>query len=307
MSLSIVFGAGAVGTWFARLLEADGSRVVVVDHRSSAVPAAGGTCLVGDVAAPDAAVLDAVRGADRVVMAVPEAAASKGLAHIVRAAPKAAVVVETLSVKTRFAATVREAAPSGPVLGVNPLFRPGPETTAGTVLLVAHSGDDRGALDDLLHRSGCSVRRTDADGHDRLMAVFQCLTHAAVLAFGRALDTLEPDPALVRGGAPPPFSCLSALHARIATGEPHVYWEIQRENPFAAEARAALRDALVALDGAVRTDDVGAFAAVMASLQSQDERARAADARRCADIFAALASAARREQHDNQFEESASR
>ena len=41
--------------------------------------------------------------------------------------------------------------------------------------------------------------------------------------------------------APPPFLALLALLARIASGSPETYADIQRANPFAAEARARAR------------------------------------------------------------------
>jgi prephenate dehydrogenase len=51
-----------------------------------------------------------------------------------------------------------------------------------------------------------------------------------------------------------------ALLARISSGNPEVYWDIQSANPQASPARAALADGLRALSDLVRGDDGPGFA-----------------------------------------------
>ena len=130
------------------------------------------------------------------------------------------------------------------------------------------------------------VVEVGAAEHDRATAVSQALTHAVVLAFGGALDRLAPPPAAA-AAAPPPHVLLRALLARIVSGVPAVYHDIQVANPYAADARRALRDALDELDAA---DEPERFAALTVrgchALGDEEDRYRAL----CGDVFALLPS-----------------
>jgi len=79
-----------------------------------------------------------------------------------------------------------------------------------------------------------------ADQHDRVSAASQALTHAAVIAFGAALAELDVDMADLDRMGPPPHTALLSLLARIASGTPEVYWDVQAANPYAPAARRAL-------------------------------------------------------------------
>ena len=128
------------------------------------------------------------------------------------------------------------------------------------------------------------VVEVDAAEHDRATATSQALTHAVVLAFGGALDRLDPPPATAMA-APPPHVLLRALLARIASGTPAVYHDIQVANPYAADARRALRAALDELDAA---EDPARFAALTTrayhALGEDREHYRAL----CGDVFTLL-------------------
>src|SRR5262249_25945859 len=91
--------------------------------------------------------------------------------------------------------------------------------------------------------------------HDRMTAMLQVATHASALGFALALRRLDADVDALLAIAPPPFLALLALVARIAAGRPETYADIQRANPFGADARSALADALAQLDAAARDPD----------------------------------------------------
>ena len=100
-----------------------------------------------------------------------------------------------------------------------------------------------------------------ADEHDRIAAATQALTHAAVLAFGLALDDLDVDVAELAAVAPPPHATLLALLARIAAGHPEVYWDVQAGQPVrGGPGRAAWRPR-PRLDELVDAGDEDGFAA----------------------------------------------
>ncbi|MGA9871446.1 MAG: prephenate dehydrogenase dimerization domain-containing protein [Rhodococcus sp. (in: high G+C Gram-positive bacteria)] len=260
----VVGGNGAVGTLLCTLLSRGGRSVMSVDTRpfgtavgTPALPAGEVDREIGDIVEPGARLTNLLRGAGTVVLAVPESVA---LNISLTLFTETALVVETLSVKSAFAAKIAREGVAGPVLGINPMFAPSLGMEGRPVAAVTHSPG--AAAEEFLGRIrgwGGRVVEVDSDTHDRLAAATQALTHAAVLAFGSALTRLHVDPGLVEAVAPPPARTALALLARIAAGEPEVYWDVQAGNPHAAAARSALADAVRDMDAAVDTVSEGRF------------------------------------------------
>jgi prephenate dehydrogenase len=84
-----------------------------------------------------------------------------------------------------------------------------------------------------------------------------------VLAFGLALDELGVAVEDLGAVATPPHLTLLALLARIASGEPETYWDVQAGNPHARRARTALAAGLTKLADAVDHGTGGDFAAIL--------------------------------------------
>ncbi|WP_072806560.1 prephenate dehydrogenase dimerization domain-containing protein [Rhodococcoides yunnanense] len=274
----VVGGRGAVGTLIAQLLESDGQSVLTVDP---AERRGGPGHLCADALAPDAALRSLLASAAVVVLAVPESVA---LQIPLSLFGEETLLVETLSVKTGFAARVAEDR-TGPTVGINPMFAPSLGMDGRPVAAVVHR--EGKPVDDFLARItswGGRVVTTDAEGHDRLAAATQALTHASVLAFGSALRALDVDPALVDAIAPPPARTALALLSRISGGEPEVYWDVQSGNPYAAAARSALADSVRELDSTVNSGSEARFAELMAEAGSSVPEGNAYRAL-CAELF----------------------
>ena len=250
----VIGGCGAVGSLLVDLLVGDGLSVLTIDPSSKYDSI---DHISGDIRALNADLVPTVKNAPVVVLAVPESVA---LSTDLSLFGEDALVVETLSVKSGFAA-VASTAPAGlQILGINPMFAPSLGMDGRPVAAVAHRSGAR--VDDFLHRIGTwggRIVTVGADQHDRVAAATQALTHAAVLAFGSALASLDVDPALVEAVAPPPARTALALLARIAGGEPEVYWDVQAGNPYAGPARHALTTALTDLDTAVASGEESDF------------------------------------------------
>ncbi|MDJ0392775.1 prephenate dehydrogenase/arogenate dehydrogenase family protein [Rhodococcus sp. G-MC3] len=257
----VVGGRGAVGTLLAGHLAEDGLTVLAVDRTPAPEGPSPYDHAVGNVDRPNEPLRRTMKAAPIVVLAVPESVALSLPAELV--GPNS-LVVETLSVKSNFAARVDESFGTGTVLGINPMFAPSLGMAGRPVAAVEHRGGV--AADefmDRLSRWGATVVHVDADQHDRLAAATQALTHASVLAFGVALSTLDVSAELVDAVSPPPARTTLALLARICGGEPEVYWDVQAGNPYAASARRALADAVRELDDTVATGSEPAFAALV--------------------------------------------
>lgn len=174
-----------------------------------------------------------------------------------------ALLVDTVSVKSTVVPALHAtAAIAGDIeaLSLNPMFAPALGFAGHPVASVVVRGGGRGrALHDLIEQWGARVVSVTADQHDRLAAAAQALTHAAVIAFGAALAELDVDIADLDRIAPPPHTALLALLARIASGAPEVYWDVQAANPYAPAARRALSRGVSQLEGVVSDGDPAAF------------------------------------------------
>ncbi|PPK65668.1 prephenate dehydrogenase/arogenate dehydrogenase family protein [Actinokineospora auranticolor] len=242
----VVGGAGAVGGLFVDLLAGTGARVVRVDT------APGPDRITGDITAPDDALAAEVAAADAVLLAVPEPVALAALEWVAAALSPGALLVDTLSVKSGYAAATADLRSDVELLGLNPMFAPALGFAGRPVAAVAPRGGPRGAaLLGLVEAAGARVVPVTAERHDRLAAASQALTHAAVLSFGAALAELGVTADELATIAPPPHATLLALLARIAGGTPEVYWDVQAANPHAAAARTALAAGARAVDTAV--------------------------------------------------------
>jgi 7-keto-8-aminopelargonate synthetase-like enzyme/prephenate dehydrogenase len=287
-------GAGAVGGMFASLFAEAGAEVVVVDVAPPAASNGGGRVRVvqGDITTRSPHVLDELREADMVMLAVPEAVAMRAIAQVANAIPEEALLADTLSVKSRFATAVR-AVGRGDVVSLNPMFAPSLGIAGRPVAaVVIHDGPRAQELLRLVSAWGGRVVSLDAERHDRLTAAAQVLTHASVIAFGLALSELDVDIDELTSIAPPPHSSMLALLGRITSGNPELYWDIQARNPSASAVRAALARGVHRL---MRTLDSGGSAGFLDAIRQAGDALgsrREAYAEACARLFEALTPAA---------------
>jgi prephenate dehydrogenase len=256
-------GSGAVGSLFAEQLQESGNDVVIVD-RATPGPAHRVTRFVrGDISDPGAEVADVVRTADAVLLCVPEPVALVAIGRLVGTLRPDALIVDTLSVKSTVVPALHAAAMiagQAEALSLNPMFAPSLGFAGHPVASVVVRDGRRGrALAELIEQWGARVVNVTADQHDRLAAAAQALTHAAVIAFGAALAELDVDIADLDRIAPPPHTALLSLLARITSGAPEVYWDVQAANPYAPAARRALLRGVSQLTDVVEDDDSAAF------------------------------------------------
>ncbi len=269
-------GAGAVGGMFARLLIDAGATVCVVDT----VPPGEAdderrSFERGDIAALDGRLVAELAGAELVVLAVPEHVALAGVEGVAGAMSAGALLVDTLSVKCPIVAALEVHAAKLEVLSLNPMFAPSLGMEGRPVAAVfVHDGPRGRVIAELIEQSGARVVELGADEHDALTATTQALTHAVVLAFGLALAELDVDVGELGAVAPPPHTTLLALLARIISGAPETYWDVQAANAHAVRARSALSSGMRRLADVVEMGDAGAFAGILAELRDLlgDER-----------------------------------
>ena len=259
----VVGGAGAVGALFAEALGGVGSEVSLVD-RLPPKPGLAMRYVIADATQPGAELERELNHADLVVLAVPEPVVLAAIYALAPHLPPGALLVDTASVKSRVCAATLATRHDVQAISVNPMFAPssgfGGQTVAAVVVRAGRHVD---ALLSVLEQRSARVVLLDPDQHDRLAATCQALTHAVVLAFGSALTRLGVEVDELEAIAPKPCITMLSLLARIVSGTPEVYWDVQTTNPYAAAARGALADGVSRMEDLLTSQDDEAFAAVV--------------------------------------------
>ena len=205
----LVVGAGAMGRWFGRTVDAD---LAFADATPEKAVAAADE--LGGRAVP----LDGDERFDVVCLAVPmdlAAAAVEANAH--RAERGMCDVTGSMAGPV---AAMRDHLPDRERLSLHPLFAP--DNAPGNVAAVVdESGPFGDAILDDLSTAGNDVFDTTPDEHDTAMETVQAAAHAAILSFGLAADDVREE------FATPISAALEELVASVASGNPRVYADIQ--------------------------------------------------------------------------------
>lgn len=215
----LIVGAGAMGTWFGAAVDAD---VAFADVDSAAAAAA------ADAVGGEAVPLESDATYDVVCIAVPLSHADGAIAdHASRA--DAAIVDVSGAMVDPLAAMARHA-PALERASLHPLFAP--ERAPGSIAVVREdAGPTIETLLATLEDRGNDLVETTPEEHDEAMETVQSATHAAVLAFALAAESVP------EGFETPIYEELRALAMRVTAGTPRVYADIQ-ETFAGAEAVA---------------------------------------------------------------------
>lgn len=226
----LVVGAGAMGRWFARSVDAD---VAFTDLDADAAHEA--------AAAVDADTVDPDTEAQftAVCFAVPISSVTTAIEQHADRAERA--LLDVSGVMTGPIETMREQAPDGERVSLHPLFAP--ENAPGNVAVVT---DEPGPtvesiLDDLRSRDN-HIFETTADEHDEAMETVQSRAHAAVLAFALAAEDVREE------FHTPVSSEIAELVETVTGGNPRVYREIQQTFDGADDVATAADRIATAVD-----------------------------------------------------------
>ena len=139
-----------------------------------------------------------------------------------------------------------------PHVGAHPLFGPlslarGDKPLRVVVCPCAGHAEAAARTAGLLRTLDCEVIDLDAASHDRAMA----RTHAMAFFVAKGLIDFGVDDAMML--APPSFQGMRRMLDAVRGDAGHLFATIQRENPFAAQARADLLTALAAVHRQLQT------------------------------------------------------
>jgi 4-amino-4-deoxyprephenate dehydrogenase len=279
----VVGGAGAVGAFFAETLRDTEWEVRVSDV---AAPSRG-SHIGSDARDPSPELVAALVDADAVIVATPEAITFRALPRLTSHMRDGALLVDTASVKSNVverasALCVRRLE----YVSVNPMFGPSlPAAGRAVAAVPVHEGVVWHRMRDGFRQRGMRVVEVDAETHDRVTAVTQCLTHVLLLAFGAALTELDVDLSQAVAMAPPPFTTTLAMLSRLCAGSPETYWEIQRANRYADASRAALAAGLRRAAATAVDDDGAEFRTLAREVAAALRPVSEAHARLCQQLY----------------------
>jgi len=200
-------------------------------------------------------------GATFVVVAVPVPRLRAALVDLRPHLDRAQIVLDVGSVKVRPAADLADVLGSAiPWAGTHPLFGPLSLALAERPLRVvvcpsAQHPDAAARVRSLYERIGCEVIEQTPEGHDRVMA------HTHALTFFVAKGMIDAGAGMDVPFAPPSFQAIARAIETVRSDAGHLFAAIAHENPFAAEARKQLVQALASIDRALDAEaadqDVG--------------------------------------------------
>jgi len=202
---------------------------------------------------PDARSFADTVAADLIVLAVPISAVERVCRDMARLLKPGQVVVDTCSVKEKpVKIMLRELPEEVQILGTHPLFGPdsGKNGIAGlkiTVCPVRIDPDRYQAVLRYLKSLGLVTLETTAEEHDRQIARTQAVFHLIAQACKR----------LNWGGeditTPGPETFFKLLKS-VQNDTDQLFFDLQRENRYAAKARAEFIEEVIRLDGDLSRD-----------------------------------------------------
>ncbi|WP_243039062.1 prephenate dehydrogenase [Dyella sedimenti] len=239
-----LLGYGRFGQAFASLLREAGHDVRVFDPHAEVPPSL--AC---------ASMADAVQDAEWVVLAMPVPRFAEVLKELRPHLREGQAVIDVGSVKQQPCRLMDELLGAAiPHAGTHPLFGPlslaRGEYPLRVVVCASPLHPEAAARTRRLWESlGCLVSERSPADHDKAMAY----THAMAFFIAKALVEMGVGEDLSL--APPSFLGLANMLAAVRGDAGHLFAAIQRENPYAAEARAALLDHLAEIHRRLSVDD----------------------------------------------------
>lgn len=246
----VVGGAGRMGRWSVRFLEAQGWATSVLD------PAA--------ESEENERSRQWLPAAELVVCATPPEA-TRSVYEAWAAAPAGerpgGVVVDMASIKAPLTAAIATLRAAGcRVASIHPMFGSETPLLRNKEVVVCDTGDEAASefVESLFRPTTAELVRLPLDHHDRVMADVLSLAHATVIAFTLALP--EETPAVHSNT----YRKLLALADNAVDQSPDVYFQIQALNPHSAAALERLHRGLGEVREVIESNRRSSFAELLA-------------------------------------------
>lgn len=253
-----VIGAGAMGRWLADFAKQNLGEVVIAD-----VSAAKAERVARELSISSRSVTEAAAEAELVLVAVPISKTPEVIKSLAGQVQRGALLADVTSVKSDVVEAMQTVEARVELVSLHPLFGPGATSIKGKdfVVVPVKPGKRYTVLKHRLIELGAQITEMEAEGHDRLMAIIQCMTHFVLIAYLNALKSMK---GLKRAEKlhTPMFTTLLNLAKAVLAGNPELYGELQVHNRYARVVRSSLLEACRSLDIAFSAGDAKSVASI---------------------------------------------
>lgn len=270
MRVAIIGGAGKMGRWFARFLLSEGHEVVISGRSEARLREA-----KEQLGVPMASNVEAVKGADVVVLSVPIDSFEAVVREISPHVRPGQVVADVTSVKEMPVDVMRKYLKTRQILGTHPLFGPGARSVANQNFILTPTNDDEQTLaqkaKNYLETRGARVTLMTPQEHDRKMAVVLGLAHfIAIVSADALLSTDEIKNTESIGGIT--YKVLLTLVESVLTEDPELYASLQMNLPNLPELERLFKDKAGEWAHLVATKDRAEFVRRMKALKEKVQK-----------------------------------
>ncbi len=253
-----VIGAGAMGQWLVGFAKQNLGEVVVAD-----ASAAKAERVAREFGVSSRSVAEAAAEAELVLVAVPISKTPEVIKSLAGQVQRGALLADVASVKSDVIEAMQTIEAKIELVSLHPLFGPGATSVKGKnfVAVPVKPGKRYAALKRRLLELGAQVTEMEAEDHDHLMAIIQCMTHFVLLAYLDALKSMK-DVKRAEKLRTPMFATLLDLAKAVLAGNPELYGELQVHNRYARVVRSSLLEACRSLDVAFSAGDAKSVKAI---------------------------------------------
>ncbi len=288
MKVAIIGGSGRMGRWFADFLLKDGKEVVI-SGRSEQKLLEAGRQLGVEVASN----VEAVKGADAVLLSVPIESFEPVVAEIGPHIKPEQVVADITSIKAAPVAAMHRHIRTGRVLGAHALFGPGARGLIHQNFILTPTDDAERALAQqartYLEDRGACVTLMSPQEHDEMMSIILGLAHFIAIV---SADTLLSSEKLKQmeavGGIT--YRMLLTLVESVISEDPQLYASLQMSLPHVAEVEGLFQRRVGEWMGLVQRGDRDEFVRRMQALKQRFEEKDADFGRAYANMYRIVAS-----------------
>lgn len=245
-----IIGAGEMGRWLAKFAKKLGEVTV------SDISAAKADKVASELHISAKPATEAAKQADLILIAVPISKTPIVLTNVAKIAGKGALLADVTSVKADVVDAMKKIKTDIELVSLHPLFGSGASSIKGKDIIAVpvRPGERYSELKRALSKMGAKITEMDADTHDRIMAIIQCMSHFVLLAYLRSMKSMKKLKQIDKIRTPI-FSALTNLAKTVLMGNPDVQGEIQLQNKYARVVRNSMVEACRSLDVAFSTDD----------------------------------------------------
>lgn len=247
-----IIGTGAMGRWFIGFAKQNLGEVVVAD-----AIAAKAERVAREFGANYGSVPEAAAEAELVLVAVPISETPEVIKSLAGQVQRGTLLADIASVKSDVIEAMQTIEAKIELVSLHPLFGPGATSVKGKdfVAIPVKAGKRYAALKHRLLELGARVTEMDAEDHDRLMAIIQCMTHFVLLTYLNALKSMK-ELKRAEKFRTPMFATLLDLAKTVFAGNLELYGELQVHNRYARVVRSSLLEACRSLDVAFSAGNV---------------------------------------------------